>query len=82
MDLAQREGRILLTEDKDFGRLVHVAGARTAGVILIRFPSQKRAELSQSVLSLVRDKGPQLGSGFAVLQPGRVRFEPELDAEE
>jgi len=35
--LAARDGRVLLTEDKDFGRLVYAEARPSAGVILIRF---------------------------------------------
>jgi predicted nuclease of predicted toxin-antitoxin system len=38
--IAAGENRILLTEDKDFGRLVY-AGAPSAGVILIRYPARR-----------------------------------------
>lgn len=81
IELAQREGRLLLTEDKDFGRLVYVSKAKAAGVILVRFPSQGRSQLPRSVVALVRKHGQQLLNRFVVLQPGRVRFDPELEAE-
>ena len=81
IELAHQERRILLTEDKDFGRLVHVSKARSAGVILIRFPSQRRSELPGSIVSLVRKHGQRLTGRFVVLQPGRVRFDPELELE-
>lgn len=45
IELAKQEGRILLTEDKDFGRLVYLAGAPEVGVILLRFPAKARGEL-------------------------------------
>ena len=38
--LALREGCILLTEDKDFGQLVHASGLQSVGVILLRFPAR------------------------------------------
>lgn len=38
MDLADREGRILLTEDKDFGQIHYARRDGTRSVILIRFP--------------------------------------------
>jgi predicted nuclease of predicted toxin-antitoxin system len=79
IDLAHRQNRILLTEDKDFGRLVYVTKAKAAGIILIRFPSQRRSELARSVVTLVQTHGPRLLGTFAVLQPGRVRFDAELD---
>ena len=44
-DLAQREKRAFITEDRDFGQLVYasVVGANpTGGVILLRYPSTAR----------------------------------------
>jgi predicted nuclease of predicted toxin-antitoxin system len=39
MEMAYNEGRILLTEDKDFGWLAFVGHLDNPGVILIRFPA-------------------------------------------
>lgn len=36
MDLAVREGRIVLTEDKDFGQLVYARSRATGGVLRVR----------------------------------------------
>lgn len=49
IDFAVTEGRILVTEDKDFGRLVHVAGARSNGVIFIRYPGNRRGVMTAVV---------------------------------
>ena len=76
IDLAMREGRILLTEDKDFGQLVFAFGSETAGVILLRFPAGRRQDLAPSIVALVRDRAAQLAGAFVVLQPGRVRLTP------
>ena len=35
---AKLEGRIVLTEDSDFGQLVYAAGLQASGVIFIRYP--------------------------------------------
>lgn len=74
IDLAIREGRLLVTEDKDFGRLVHAKGHRTAGILLLRFPPTVRETLSQVVVDLVRRRGKRLVGCFVVVQPGRVRI--------
>jgi predicted nuclease of predicted toxin-antitoxin system len=74
IDLASRAQQLLLTEDKDFGRLVHAGAHPSAGVILIRFPSSARLSLPQVVLDLVRERGPRLTGSFTVVQPGRVRI--------
>ena len=74
--LAAREGRILLTEDKDFGWLAFVAGAGSQGVILVRFPGTARQGLGPSVLDLVATHGEALRGSFTVLQPGHARITP------
>ena len=37
-ELANREGRILVTFDKDFGTILFVEGLKLPGLILLRFP--------------------------------------------
>ena len=77
IEQAVREGRILLTEDKDFGWLVFVSHANSAGVILIRFPGNARAALARSVRQLVREHGEELRRAFVVVQPGHIRISAE-----
>lgn len=74
MDLALREKRILLTEDKDFGQLVYASAQPSGGVILIRYPASARKSLPKAVADLVRETGDQLADSFVVLQPGRIRI--------
>jgi len=74
IELARKEGRILLTEDKDFGRLAFLSSASSVGVILLRFPARARKELCSAVLRLISREGPKLERSFAVLQPGQVRI--------
>lgn|SRR5574341_451922 len=74
LEQAHRENRILLTEDKDFGWLVFASHSDSAGVILIRFPANRRSTLAQAVLQLVREHGVELENAFVVVQPGQVRF--------
>jgi predicted nuclease of predicted toxin-antitoxin system len=74
IDLALTENRILLTEDKDFGRLVFAGRVGSPGVILIRFPASTRGLLANAVLELVREHASQLTGAFVVLQPGTARI--------
>ncbi len=74
--LASREGRILLTEDKDFGWLAFVAGTKSDGVVLVRFPATVRSLVGPSVLDLVASHGDALRGSFTVLQPGHARIKP------
>lgn len=74
IDLAVREQRILLTEDKDFGELVYANARDASGVILIRFPGDVRSTLPTAITTLVNEKGEQLFGSFVVVQPGRIRI--------
>lgn len=73
IDQAYRERRVLLTEDKDFGWLVYVSHADSAGVILIRFPGNARRTLVQTIRDLVLEQGERLLDAFVVAQPGHIR---------
>lgn len=74
IEQAYSENRILLTEDKDFGWLVFVSQVDTAGVILIRFPGNKREALVRTVRRLIAEKADDVRGAFVVIQPGRVRI--------
>lgn len=74
IELAFAESRILLTEDKDFGRLVFATHVDSPGVILIRFPGSARITLSTAVRRLVAEQGAKLVKAFAVLRPGSARI--------
>ncbi len=74
LDLARREGRIVLTEDKDFGRLIFAYQGRPGSVVLIRFPASYRSSLPEQVVQLVTARGDALRGRFVVVQPGRVRI--------
>jgi predicted nuclease of predicted toxin-antitoxin system len=71
---ANVERRILLTEDKDFGWLVFISHEDSAGVILIRFPGNKRKTMSEAVLRIVNEYKEKLLNTFAVVQPGHIRI--------
>jgi predicted nuclease of predicted toxin-antitoxin system len=71
---AVKEDRILLTEDKDFGEWVFAHGEKVAGVILIRYPGNARAQLGEEIRLLVDAHGFKLMQSFVVLEPGRARL--------
>jgi len=74
MDLAFREYRVLLTEDKDFGQLVYAYSQQSSGVILIRYPASARKGLPEAVVTLVSRIAADLVGSFVVMSPGRVRI--------
>jgi predicted nuclease of predicted toxin-antitoxin system len=74
MEVAAREKRIFVTEDRDFGQLIYAAAKPASGVIMLRFPSRARAGLPATVVEMVARYGEKLANRFVVVQPGRVRF--------
>jgi predicted nuclease of predicted toxin-antitoxin system len=74
MKLALSEGRILLTEDKDFGQLVRAGSAQKVGVVLLRFPALARASMGPMLLQAVGALSIRLESAFTVIEPGRFRI--------
>jgi predicted nuclease of predicted toxin-antitoxin system len=74
MQLAAAENRVLLTEDKDFGRIALASEPPSVGVILIRFPASARGSLADSVCSLIREHGARIAATFIVLRPGAARI--------
>jgi predicted nuclease of predicted toxin-antitoxin system len=73
MERAFSEGRVLLTEDADFGELVYARGRPSAGVIFVKFDSRTRRAKPAAVVEVVAKLGARLRDGFAVVEPGRVR---------
>jgi predicted nuclease of predicted toxin-antitoxin system len=74
IDQALREGRVLLTEDKDFGQLVYAGAHESSGVILLRFPPSARSTLPSLVQETIQRLGDRLIGSFVVLEPNRVRI--------
>jgi predicted nuclease of predicted toxin-antitoxin system len=74
MERAFTEGRILITEDRDFGELVYASGSPTAGIVFVKFHSRARRTKPKAVVEAIARLGERLRGGFAVVEPGRVRL--------
>ncbi len=74
MQIGAEEGRVLLTEDKDFGWLVFAGTGGSTSVIFIRFPMRARSILSETIVEFVKQAGNKLMGSFAVIEPGRMRL--------
>jgi predicted nuclease of predicted toxin-antitoxin system len=72
--LATGEGRILITEDKDFGQLVYASGEGHVGVVLLRYPFPLALQIATELARLIVERGESLVHGFTVVQPGRIRI--------
>jgi predicted nuclease of predicted toxin-antitoxin system len=73
---ADIEGRILTTEDHDFGELVIRQRLAVRGVILLapdRLSNAMEAEVVADIVSVHADK---LLGNLVVIEPGRIRVRP------
>ena len=76
LELANSDGRVLVTTDKDFGELVFRLRRVAFGVLLVRLaelPSASRADAVAQAIGEHRDK---MAGAFTVLTPSFVRIRP------
>lgn len=69
------EKRIVITEDKDFGQLVHASGEGHMGVIFLRYPFPLASRIAGELARLIEERGASLLNSFTVVQPGRTRID-------
>jgi hypothetical protein len=71
---------VLISADKDHGKLVFRQKQAPSGVLLIRLsglvPATKAAVASKSMS--IREHGQELAGEFAVLSPGNIRIRREI----
>jgi len=73
---AEREGRTILTFDKDFGELAWRAGLPPAcGIVLFRLPMPSAAAAGANLAALLGERTDWAGH-FAVIERGRIRMRP------
>ncbi len=78
LELANKEGALLLTSDKDFGDLVFRLKRITTGVILIRLAGLTSAKKAEIVVSFVKQHSPELVNSFAVITSTGIRIRPSI----
>lgn len=74
IDWAYRRGRVLLTEDKDFGQLVFGSRQSAKGVILLRYRIDARSWIVKNVIRLLQEREQAIEGAFVVITPGQARI--------
>lgn len=69
-------GRLLVTADKDFGELVFLGAASTAGVLLVRVPRMKPGERAELISGVIARLGEGLLGAFTTVTESAIRVRP------
>ena len=77
LDLANREGAVLLTADKDFGELVFRQD-KVARDIVVRLAGLPPAIKAEIIAATIKDRGVEFLSSFTVIAPGSVRIRQKV----
>ena len=76
LDRAASEGRILITNDKDFGELVYSSGRVHRGVILLRLHDESSSNRVRMVKVILERYADRLADRFIVATEGGIRIRP------
>lgn len=76
MNRADREDRLLLTEDKDFGDLVFRHSLPVPGLVLVRMDPSRRARKGPRLLAAIDRFGDTLFGRYTVIEDARFRLRP------
>ncbi len=76
LELAQKEGLILLTNDKDFGELVFRQKCLNNGIILFRVKGEDSRQKSILIRKLLMGHWDKIHKHFVVITKKKFRFIP------
>ncbi len=74
LQLAEKENRVLITNDKDFGELVFRLKRPSSGIILLRLRIDKPSNRIKYLSNLLLVFPNKLESSFIVVSEGQVRI--------
>jgi predicted nuclease of predicted toxin-antitoxin system len=78
LEIANQQGMVLLTGDKDFGELVFRDRRYAFGIVLIRLSGLTAMGKAEIVVSAVKEHGDKLVEAFAVISANNVRIRSRL----
>ena len=76
LDIANEQGALLITDDKDFVELVFHQHLKASGVLLIRLTTLPPLEEFETVARVIETYGDKLLQSFSVIMPRGVRIRP------
>lgn len=74
LSIAEKQERMVITMDKDFGELVYRSGQVHKGVLLLRLEDANGDEKAKIVHQILEGFSDQIEGKFCVFQNGRLRI--------
>ena len=79
LTLANKEERILITNDKDFGELTFLQKKLSTGIILLRVKKHTAQDKVRLIKKLLQNYSDKLLNYFVVITKTKIRFIPMED---
>ena len=76
LDAADADGRILMTEDRDFGEMVVRQRLGVSGIVLLELDRLSSVAEAHTVAEIVSAQADRLAGNLVVIEPGRIRIRP------
>jgi predicted nuclease of predicted toxin-antitoxin system len=76
LSVADADGRILISEDRDFGELVIRQRLSVRGMVLLELDRLSNAREAVTVAEVVSMHADRLVGNLVVIEPGRIRVRP------
>jgi len=76
LNVAEADGRILITGDRDFGEMVVRQRFELRGVLLLELDRLTNAMRADTVAQVVSAHAERLVGNLVVIEPGRIRVRP------
>ena len=74
LDMAQRQGRVLVTLDKDFGRLIFQYSQKHVGVIFLRLKKESAENINKVLIKILDEYSDKLEGKFLTVSEKNVRI--------
>lgn len=76
LEIAAAEGRLIVTEDFDFGELLIRDRRASCGAIIIFLPQLSPAERAERLLNALKKSSVDFQSKVSIIEPRRIRQRP------
>jgi predicted nuclease of predicted toxin-antitoxin system len=79
LEAANSEGRIIGTEDFDFGDLIFRDGMRATGVVILFLPALSASERASRLMRVLQTEGLEFAGKLTIISRRRIRQRPLPD---